>query len=79
VYVAPPHGSLAKLTTTVMTPKQSLHSFAFPSNPSGQSDVLVVGKDGSLSIGPMSDSPAVSFLAHIFADISSHLHRAEIW
>lgn len=45
---------------SVSTPKQTLHSFAFPTDSSGRQDVLVVGKDGTLSIGPITESPVVS-------------------
>jgi len=47
------------LLNLVSTPKKDLHSFAFPSTPSGQKDILVVKKDGSLSIGPIGESPTV--------------------
>jgi hypothetical protein len=63
----------------VSTPKKDLHTFAFPSTPNGQKDILVVKKDGSLSIGPIGESPTVRSTHQNHTDISSHLHPVATW
>jgi hypothetical protein len=70
---------VGKLLIAVSTPKKDLHTFAFPSTPSGQKDILVVKKDGSLSIGPIGESPTVRPTYTSYTDLRSHQPLVAIW
>jgi hypothetical protein len=70
---------VVQLLMVVSTPKKDLHTFAFPSTPSGQKDILVVKKDGSLSIGPIGESPTVCTTHPRKTDISSHQPPVVTW